>query len=298
MLQQYLNPLMIKRFLCILSLPVFIGCAKGDLPSSNDSTTHNANINYLTNTRGEIVYNNFVDADITSSINFYLVNDINVKEYNNLIVNKSDNHPVFSGERALRFEIRKGECSTNAYFDDCSNDRARTELYEYNRVNIKPNMVQSYEYSMYLVSNEYFNPGNNSTPYAPLTVVSQIYFDDQGIEGDEKGQFYLIVDNEQNLRVRTHTPFTYNIDKQELIMTDIFDKWITVRMELDASSNMFRLFLNGSIVFQDIYNFIPQNNIDPQYFFKAGVYNSFMSDAKRDYRTQVIYYDDLQRFIN
>lgn len=255
-------------------------------------------VSYLNNTIGKVVYDNFIDSDITSSIDFKLVNDINVKEYNNLIVNKSDNHPIFSGERALRFEIRKGECSTNAYFDDCSNGRARTELYEHNRVNIEPDMVQSYEYSMYLVSNEYFNPGNDTNPYAPLTVVSQIYFDDQGIEDDAKGQFYLLVDNEQNLRIRTHTPFTYNIDKQELIMTNIFDKWITVRMELDARTNMFRLFLDGSIVFQDTYNFIPETNIDPQYYFKAGVYNSYMNDAKREYRKQVIYYDNLQRFVD
>jgi hypothetical protein len=80
-------------------------------------------------------------------------------------------------------------------------------------------------------------------------------------------------------------------------MTDIFDKWITVKMELDTNSNRFRLFLDGSIVFQDIYNFIPEVNIEPQYFFKVGVYNSFMSDAKREYRTQVIYYDNLERFI-
>ena len=252
---------------------------------------------YLTNNTGEIVLNNFIDSDITSSLYFQLVNDINVQDYNNLIVNKSDNHPVYSGERSLRFEIRKGECSTNIFFDDCSNDRARTEVYEFNRVNIEPGMIQSYEYSMFLVSNEYFNPGNDSDLYSPLTVVSQIYYDDQGIEGDDKGQFYLVVDHDQNLRIRTHTPFTYNIDKQELIMTDIFDKWITVRMELDTSSNRFRLFLNGSVVFQDDYNFIPESNIDPQYFFKAGVYNSFMSNAKREYRTQVIYYDNLERFI-
>ena len=279
-----------------LFLLIFIlSCAKEEIVK--EYLYFNTKINYLTNTKGEIVYNNFIDSDITSSLDFKLVNDINVQEYNNLIVNKSDNHPVFSGERALRFEIRKGECSSNLFFDDCSNDRARTELYEYNRVNIEPGMIQSYEYSMLLVSNEYFNPGNDSNPYSPLTVVSQIYFDDQGIDGDQKGQFYLVVDHEQNLRIRTHTPFTYNIDKQELIMTDIFDKWITVKMELDTNSNRFRLFLDGSVVFQDIYNFIPEVNIEPQYFFKVGVYNSFMSDAKREYRTQVIYYDNLERFI-
>jgi len=284
----------------ILACLLISSCAKEEAIEefviSTSSTT--TNIDYLSNNIGEIVHNNFIDSDITSSLDFQLVNDINVQDYNNLIVNKADNHPVYSGERSLRFEIRKGECSSNSFFDDCSNDRARTELYEYNRVNIEPGMIQSYEYSMFLVSNEYFNPGNDTNPNAPLTVVSQIYFDDKGVEGDAKGQFYLVVDHDQNLRIRTHTPFTYNIDKQELIMTDIFDKWITVKMELDASSNRFRLFLNGSIVFQDTYNFIPENNIDPQYFFKAGVYNSFMSDAKREYKTQVIYYDNLQRFID
>ena len=273
-------------------------CAKEAVVEEYVNSITTEVVDYLYNNTGEIVNNNFIDSDITSSLEFQLVNDINVQDYNNLIVNKSDNHPVHSGERSLRFEIRKGECSSNSYFDDCSNDRARTEVYEYNRVNIEPGMIQSYEYSMYIVSNEYFNPGNDTNPYSPLTVVSQIYFDDLGYEGDQKGQFYLVVDHDQNLRIRTHTPFTYNIDKQELIMTDIFDKWITVRMELDTSSNRFKLFLNGSIVFQEAYNFIPESSIEPQYFFKAGVYNSFMTDARREYKTQVIYYDNLQRFIN
>ena len=282
----------------IIACLLISSCAKEAVVEEYVNSITTEVVDYLYNNTGEIVNNNFIDSDITSSLEFQLVNDINVQDYNNLIVNKSDNHPVHSGERSLRFEIRKGECSSNSYFDDCSNDRARTEVYEYNRVNIEPGMIQSYEYSMYIVSNEYFNPGNDTNPYSPLTVVSQIYFDDQGIEGDQKGQFYLVVDHDQNLRIRTHTPFTYNIDKQELIMTDIFDKWITVRMELDTSSNRFKLFLNGSIVFQEAYNFIPESSIEPQYFFKAGVYNSFMTDARREYKTQVIYYDNLQRFIN
>ena len=281
--------------LSYILLIFILSCATEEI--IKEQVYSNTNIDYLTNTKGENVYNNFMDSDITSSLEFQLVNDINVQDYNNLIVNKADNHPVYSGERSLRFEIRKNECSSNSYFDDCSNDRARTEVYEYNRVNIEPGMIQSYEYSMFLVSNEYFNPGNDTNPNAPLTVVSQIYFDDKGVEGDAKGQFYLVVDHDQNLRIRTHTPFTYNIDKQELIMTGIFDKWITVKMELDTNTNRFRLFLDGSIVFQDIYNFIPEVNIEPQYFFKVGVYNSFMSDAKREYKTQVIYYDNLERFI-
>ena len=286
-----------KNLPLYISLLLLLTCAKEEVIEEYVNSITSEVVDYLYNNTGEIVNNNFIDSDITSSLEFQLVNDINVQDYSNLIVNKSDNHPVHSGERSLRFEIRKGECSSNSYFDDCSNDRTRTEVYEYNRVNIEPDMIQSYEYSMYLVSNEYFNPGNDINPYSPLTVVSQIYFDDKSIEEDAKGQFYLLVDNDQNLRIRTHTPFTYNIDKQELLMENIFDKWITIKMELDNKFNFFRLFIDGDLVFQDNYTFIPENNIDPQYFFKAGVYNSFMSEAKREYRTQVIYYDNLERFI-
>ncbi len=286
-----------KNLPLYISLLLLLTCAKEEVIEEYVNSITSEVVDYLYNNTGEIVNNNFIDSDITSSLEFQLVNDINVQDYSNLIVNKSDNHPVHSGERSLRFEIRKGECSSNSYFDDCSNDRTRTEVYEYNRVNIEPDMIQSYEYSMYLVSNEYFNPGNDLNPYSPLTVVSQIYFDDKSIEEDAKGQFYLLVDNDQNLRIRTHTPFTYNIDKQELLMENIFDKWITIKMELDNKFNFFRLFIDGDLVFQDNYTFIPENNIDPQYFFKAGVYNSFMSEAKREYRTQVIYYDNLERFI-
>ena len=175
-----------KNLPLYISLLLLLTCAKEEVIEEYVNSITSEVVDYLYNNTGEIVNNNFIDSDITSSLEFQLVNDINVQDYSNLIVNKSDNHPVHSGERSLRFEIRKGECSSNSYFDDCSNDRTRTEVYEYNRVNIEPDMIQSYEYSMYLVSNEYFNPGNDINPYSPLTVVSQIYFDDKNFRTSEK----------------------------------------------------------------------------------------------------------------
>ena len=92
----------------ILACLLISSCAKEAvieefIISTSSATT---DTDYLSNNIGEIVHNNFIDLDITSSLEFQLVNDINVQDYNNLIVNKADNHPVYSGERSLRFELK------------------------------------------------------------------------------------------------------------------------------------------------------------------------------------------------
>jgi hypothetical protein len=253
---------------------------------------------YLNNRVGDIFNTSLIDADITSSIDFKLVNDLNYKDYNHLIVNKSDNHPVHSGDKSLRFELNEGDCSYNINFNDCNNDRFRTELFESNRVNLESDAVVSYEFNIFLVKNDYFNPGSINDPYTPLTIISQIFFDDTGIEGDEKGQFYLLVDHNQNLSIRTHKPFTYNIDDERVLLTNIFDKWINVKMVINNKDSLFQVFVNGNVAYQKSYDFIPEQYINPQYYFKAGIYNAFKSKAYRAYKNQVIYFDNLQRFID
>ncbi len=52
------------------------------------------------------------------------------KEHNYQVVYKQDGHPVRFGEKSERFEVRPGDCGTteNGGWNDCENDRERTEM--------------------------------------------------------------------------------------------------------------------------------------------------------------------------
>ena len=52
------------------------------------------------------------------------------KDYGIEVVNKKDGHPVRSGEKSIRFEVRSGDCGKDAEgsWNDCKNDRERHGL--------------------------------------------------------------------------------------------------------------------------------------------------------------------------
>ena len=53
------------------------------------------------------------------------------KKYGYTIVNKKDGHPVRSGDKSIKFEVRLGDCGKDkppGKWNDCKNDRQRHEL--------------------------------------------------------------------------------------------------------------------------------------------------------------------------
>ena len=50
------------------------------------------------------------------------------KKYSLKLVNSKDGHPVRSGKKSYRFEVRLGDCGKDSGHDDCKKDRQRTEL--------------------------------------------------------------------------------------------------------------------------------------------------------------------------
>ena len=50
------------------------------------------------------------------------------KKYSLNLVNSKDGHPVRSGKKSYRFEVRLGDCGKDSGHDDCKKDRQRTEL--------------------------------------------------------------------------------------------------------------------------------------------------------------------------
>ena len=44
------------------------------------------------------------------------------------MVNSKDGHPVRSGKKSYRFEVRLGDCGKDSGHNDCKKDRQRSEL--------------------------------------------------------------------------------------------------------------------------------------------------------------------------
>ena len=53
-----------------------------------------------------------------------------MKEYNSKVVTKKDGDPVRFGKKSEKFEVRPGDCgsSVNGNWNDCENDRERSEM--------------------------------------------------------------------------------------------------------------------------------------------------------------------------
>ena len=44
------------------------------------------------------------------------------------LVDSKDGHPVRSGNKSWRFEVREGDCGGDKKYSDCKSNRQRTEL--------------------------------------------------------------------------------------------------------------------------------------------------------------------------
>lgn len=282
------------RYLIPVFISVCFACSKSPIPETVEE-----NVTYLNNTIGIAFDHSLVGDDISPDLDLRLVNDKGNEYYNHLIVERKNNHPVFSGEQALRFEVRPGDCVYNDDYNDCQNDRTRAEVFVRNRITYEPGMTIKYKYKLYIPRHSYFSP-SGPNPYSPVTIVTQIYYDDKGIEGDQKGQIYLVMDHDQNLVLRTHTPFTYDIKEHTFLTSNPFDRWIDVELILnygDGDNGQLTVIIDGSTKYNRPYDFIPEYYVIPQYFFKVGIYNAFISQALQPYNRQVIYFDELQRFV-
>ena len=50
------------------------------------------------------------------------------QKYSLQLVNSKDGHPVRSGNKSWRFEVREGDCGGDKKYSDCKSNRQRTEL--------------------------------------------------------------------------------------------------------------------------------------------------------------------------
>jgi hypothetical protein len=253
------------------------------------------------------------ENDVFNGIEFLTVNTTGNKNYNCLIVNKSDGHPVIDGNESARFELRseEGDCGyTPEGFSDCDTDRSRHELYEqwipeYDNIEGK---ILTYEYSLYIPEIEYFTPTSDVTK-RPLTVLSQVFSQSEGENRindeintsvcDPKALLYFIMEN-NTLKYVTHKPFTWYQNDRITIRENPFNEWINIKIEIKASVNndgYIKLYINNELINSDMRPTLCALN-NTSFALKLGIYNAYVSDKNSPFLKQVVYYDDVKRSIS
>ena len=251
------------------------------------------------------------NIDVFNRIEFLTVNTLGNKNYNCLIVNSNNGHPVLDGEKSARFELRPelGDCGyTPNGFNDCETDRSRHEIYEawipeYNNI-IGKKVI--YEWSTYIPSTEYFTPNPSGNP---LTVLGQVFSKSEGNNTvndeintescDGKALLYFVMEG-NTLKYLTHKPFTWMQNDRVLIDENPFDKWMNFKIEINVSTGddgYIKLFVNNELFNEDNRQTMCSTG-NTSLNLKLGIYNSSIQDKSMPFLKQVVYYDGVKRIIS
>ncbi|MFC1976328.1 heparin lyase I family protein [Chloroflexota bacterium] len=194
-----------------------------------------------------------------------------------------------AGKQSLRFEVRPGDCSANEGFDDCPNDRSRHEINE--RFGTFNGEMAIYEANLYIPNQPNFKPrGNNAMFLNQLNTADM----DQEYFGT---LVFLRVDNNQNLLLQTHKGFSWDSDKQVVVASNIFERWINLRYEVYASpdsTGYFRVYIDDQLVLSESRPTILSGN--GHLYFRVGIYNSSVSQADEAFENQVIFVDQMKKY--
>jgi len=251
------------------------------------------------------------NTDVFNQIEFSTVNTVGNKNYNCLIVNSRNGHPVLDGEESARFELRPelGDCGyTPNGFSDCETNRSRHEIYE-NWIPEYKNIIGkkvTYEFSTYIPSTEYFSPNPSGKP---LTVLGQVFSQSEGDNTvndainsqscDAKALLYFVME-ENTLKYLTHKPFTWVQNDRVTIDKNPFDKWINFKIEIYVSKGndgYIKLFVNNELFDEDKRPTMCSTG-NTSLNLKLGIYNSFIQNKSKPFLKQVVYYDRIKRKIS
>jgi len=235
------------------------------------------------------------NTDIFGSTAFYSNSALGEKSYACQIVNKSDGFPVYSGNQSLRFELRAGDCSANSdnSWNDCPNDRSRTEVADHKTSNGYINKVVTYEYMMYVPSQINFKPPNTSQ----VTVTQILMF----TPNNYVGLAQLVIDDKKNLSLDLTTDFQWTRPPVHplLVMEKPFDQWIKIRFDIKTTTSpngYVRLTVNDKFIHEQVRQTSAEDDLTLR--LRLGIYNTGISMFKGEWPTQIIYYDDVVRTFN
>jgi hypothetical protein len=210
-------------------------------------------------------------------------------EHGCLVVSAADGYPTRSGEHALRFEVRDGDCNSNEGWDDCTTDRSRHELSQYWLPSTEGRDHPQYD------GDEYWYGWSEYLPADVLKQGDSITFLGQ-FNSDNAARFY-IEDFASGLGFRFNDR-NYEFLAQGILKPNdvVRDRWIDIVMHVIWSTSvdgLIEIYING-----DLAETLTGPNMDGATYasFDFGIYNAFISDCRcESMPTQVVYYDDIRR---
>lgn len=199
---------------------------------------------------------------------------------------------VKAGKFSQRFELRPGDCASTKGWSDCYTDRSRTEVSVEKTISVDSiNFIRFY---LYL-------PLDFQTSNAVKTTLGQLHQrgGPTGTAGGHPAAFPLLqFDARGNMYsmcwhanvTSKNTCKTYNISH----MDDLKGRWTEILIELNTSptNGYAKVFVNEQLkvdINEPLFVYIPK-----EFYFKYGIYNSFISRNKEPMPTQVAYFDEVQ----
>lgn len=205
----------------------------------------------------------------------------NARPYAMQVVKAADGHPVRDGESAMRFEVRAGDCGADSVWNDCSNDRERSELSSTNLGG-----EQWVHWSIYL-------PEDYPIIYPVKTALAQ--FHQRG--GDGKVAF-MFQNHTGGYIADNQTGGTGQTIEQGRVLSDeeMRGKWNDILVHVNWSSNpssgFFHVYVNGEDMPR--YTWFGRTTFGGGTpYFKFGIYRSFMTRRSGPEPTQIVYYDNV-----
>ena len=276
------------------------GGGKSDSGSSN-TTVKMPSIS-LSTPGGTPCASSFNDSDAFGNIRFQP--STGTTPWGCLVVDQASSQPIVSGTKAVRVELRPGDCDSSQTFlsgstvvSDCTSDRSRFEIRQIASGSTAGQII-TYEYYVYIPAQSNFQPPWSKTGSAPLTVLTQINWQCGAVAcpslgGNGYGALaYLVIDSTGMLFVQTHQDFTWLPNAKVGIDSSPFDKWIKLKYIIKSSSSgdgFFQAYANDKLIINEARATLP--NLYAYISLKLGIYNSSISSVSKPWSTQVIYFD-------
>lgn len=276
----------------IVAALLLAACGGGGGDSSSSSSTSTVSLNTPAGTSclsGD-------NSDVFGNMQFINVNNIGSKPWGCLIVNKADNQPVAGGNQSVRFELRPGDCSASSTFDDCSQNRGRTELQE---ANSSPNQGQTITYN----TNVYI-PGQSNL-YSPQSLnVDLMQLNYIATSGSSLASYgglaALQIDKSGSLVLQTYSDVSGSFvqNQKYVISANPMNQWFNIRYEVKASTSgdgYVRIFVNGAQIVNESHVTLPSSQASV--ILKFGIYDVFTPGGKSA-DTHVVYFDGFSKQVS
>jgi hypothetical protein len=215
-----------------------------------------------------------------------------------LVVSKKDGHPTLSDGKSIRISVKPGFCSSDSGWDDCKNDRSRSEFYD--SEGIKSQLSGTYEYSIFIPSNvnllqngRTFRSKGNTLFLGQLNTVTS--------SGHYSSPIMVKWFPHRGLGFQIHDNFNWNVSKtvySHLGLEEQKDRWIGIKFNIDVYENekgMLEIFVDNKKVFRR--DNIPTIKKGGKVTLKLGIYNYLVSLMKEPRSEQYVYFDNIKKTI-